>query len=125
MKKIPSTLLSFYLLVCSACQTTPPVYLPQSLTAKFFKSCGDTGDASFKLFYKSKYLISGFIDWDLQDGIYITSVVGNPLATIERKEISYVNLQNSFFKIEIDEDEKIIIANKFIGLYFQDRKSVV
>lgn len=103
-----------------SCQTTSNTFLPQSILKRYFLPCGNSGGVSFRIHYRANYLFSGFIDWDREFGIQVTSSVGAPIATIEPGKKSYISLPNKYISIEIDKSERIIIDGRDVGMNLQE-----
>ena len=108
-----------------ACQTTSQVFLPQSAIDKYYLACGSSGSVSFRLHYRTNYLLSGFIDWDIERGIYFTNTIGAPLLNIERGEETYINLPNKYVSVTIDEDGRILLGGRFSGIYLRETLCVL
>lgn len=108
------------LLLTIACQTTPLVYLPDSLHQKFFGACGNSGSISFKVFRNSEYLVSGFIDWDRSEGLQISNVMGNTIALLKHNRRADIQLPNTILNLDIDAAGRIHVNARFSGLYLEE-----
>ena len=113
-------LLKVFLFSVVSCQTTPNTFLPQSILKRYFLPCGNSGGVSFRIHYRANYLFSGFIDWDSEFGIQVTSSVGAPIAAIERGKKSYLSLPNKYISVEIGKGDRIIIDGRDIGMNLQE-----
>lgn len=114
-------LLKVFLFSVASCQTTSNnTFLPQSVLKRYFLPCGNSGGVSFRIHYQANYLFSGFIDWDSEFGIQVTSSVGTPIATIERGKKSFINLPDKYISVEIDKSERIIIDGRDVGMSLQE-----
>ena len=110
-----------FLLFIVACQTTPLVYLPDSLQQKFFGVCGNSGSVAFKLFrHDNNYLVSGFIDWDTNDGMHISNVMGSTIAVLKHEHHAVIQLPNAIVKIAIDANGRLSVNGSFSGLYLDE-----
>lgn len=107
-------------LALAACQTTARVYLPSSLQQKFFGACGNEGSVSFKLSRNFNYLVSGFIDWNLAEGLHLSNVMGSTIALLKRDSKADIQLPNSVIRIAVDSDGRIVVGDDFTGLYLEE-----
>ncbi|MDE3269610.1 MAG: hypothetical protein OYH77_04940 [Pseudomonadota bacterium] len=118
-------LLKVFLLGVVSCQTTSHTFLPQSILKRYFLPCGNSGGVSFRLHYRANYLFSGFIDWDSEFGIQVTSPIGAPIAAIEHGKKSFINLPNKYISIAIDDRQRIIIDGRDVGMNLQEALCVL
>ena len=103
-----------------ACQTTPQLYLPSSLQQKFFGACGNEGSVSFKLWRDSAYLVSGFIDWNMTEGIHLSNVMGSTIAMLKPDSRADIQLPNMVVRIVVDASGRIVVDDDFTGLYLHE-----
>lgn len=112
---------SLLLFAIVSCQTLPKTYLPQDLERELFSDCAISGSVSFRLFHQSDYLGSGFLDWETGSGLDVTDSLGNPVSTLKKGELTTVRFNNTLkVDIELDSEGKMLVADRFTGLYLDE-----